>query len=62
MSYSTTFAFLIFSLLGWLGVSHIISQGDIATIIDNVIQVVGIVGAAYGRYKAGGVTALGFRK
>jgi hypothetical protein len=50
------------SLLGWLGVSHVASEGDLAVLIDNIIQVVGLLGAFWARYKAGNVTALGFKK
>ncbi len=60
--YSKTFAFLLVSLLGWLGVSHVATEGEVALVIDNVIQVVGLVGAFWARYKAGNVTVLGFKK
>lgn len=60
--YSTTFAFLIVSLLGWLGVSHIATSDEVALVIDNIIQVVGLFGAFYARYKQGNITVLGFRK
>lgn len=62
MSYSKTFAFLLMSLLGWLGVSHIATEPDLAVLIDNIIQVVGLLGAFWARYKAGGVTFAGFKK
>lgn len=57
-----TFAGLIMVVLGWFGVSHIITSDNVATIIDNIVQIVGIVVAAIGRYRAGGVNALGFKK
>ena len=50
------------SLLGWLGVSHIATEPDLAVLIDNIIQVVGLLGAFWARYKAGGVTVAGFKK
>lgn len=62
MTYSKTFAFLFVSLLGWLGVSHIATEGEVAILIDNVIQVIGLLGAFWARYKTGDVTVLGFKK
>lgn len=61
--YSKTIAFLILSLAGWLGVSHLFTENEVAVVIDNIIQLVGIFGAWWGRYKAvSPVTVLGFRR
>lgn len=62
MTYSKTFAFLLVSLSGWLGISHIATEGEVALLIDNVIQVVGLLGAFWARYKTGNITVLGFKK
>lgn len=62
MGYSKIFAFLILSLLGWLNVGYIASEDEVGLVIDNVLQVVGFVGAFWARYKQGDVTVLGFRK
>ena len=61
-NYSATFAFLIVSLLGWLGVSHIATQNEVAIVVDNIIQVVGLIGAFWGRYRQGDITPLGFKR
>ena len=61
--YSKTIAFLILSLAGWLGVSNLFTENEVALVIDNVIQLVGIFGAWWGRYKSGSsITILGFKK
>jgi len=62
MGYSKTFAFLIVALLGWLNVSYLATEDEVSLVIDNVLQVVGLVGAFWARYKQGDVTVLGFRK
>ena len=62
MNYSLTFASLIVAVLGWLGVSHIATQSEVATVIDNLLQIGGMLFAFYGRYKAGGVSKLGFKQ
>lgn len=60
-SYSKTYAGIIIVILGWLGVSHLVTNDEVATTIDNIIQVIGIVTAIYGRYKAGGVNIIGIK-
>lgn len=64
MQYSKTFAFLLVAILGWLGVSNLFTEGEITIVIDNIVQVVGIIGAGWARYKSTGepVTVLGFKK
>lgn len=62
MGYSTTYAGIIVMILGWLHLADYVTQTDVATVIDNIIQAAGILIAAYGRWKAGGVNPLGFRK
>lgn len=61
-NYSVTFAGLAVIILGMLGVTDIALENEITTVIDYVIQIIGIAVAWYGRYKAGGVNVLGFRK
>ena len=60
--YSKTYTGIVIIILGWIGVSHLVTSDDVANIIDNVAQLVGIVVAIYGRYKAGGVNILGVKK
>jgi len=62
MGYSSTFAFLIVALLGWLGVGQLVSEKEVAVIIDNILQIAGILGGLWARYKQGNVNVLGFRK
>ena len=63
MQYSKTFAFLFVAFLGWAGVTGIVSEGEVTTVIDSMIQIVGIIGAAWGRWKATEpVNILGFKK
>ncbi len=62
MKYSTTFAGLLVIIAGWLDIADIITSDNAAIIIDNVLQLIGIIVAIYGRFKAGGVNLLGFKK
>lgn len=62
MQYSQTYVGLIIIVLGWFGLANLVTSQEVATIVDNVIQLVGLVWAIYGRYRAGGVSVLGFRK
>ena len=62
MNYSSVFAFALVSLAGWLGVSHIVTQDEVAMLIDNIIQVAGLIGVFIARYKQGNITPLGFKK
>ena len=59
--YSKTYVGIAVIVLGWLGVSDLISESEISTIVDHVLQLGGIVYAIYGRFKAGGVSVLGFK-
>jgi len=61
-NYSKTFVGIIVILLGWFGISNLVAGDEVALIVDNVLQLVGIGISIYGRVKAGGVTILGFRK
>ena len=61
-NYSTTYAGIIVIILGWLGFANLVSDTEVSTLVDHVLQLVGIVTAIIGRYKSGGVTPLGFKK
>jgi len=61
-NYSKTYVGMIVILFGWFGISNLVAGDEVALIVDNVLQLVGIGIAIYGRYKAGGVNILGFRK
>lgn len=60
--YSKTYAGIIIVILGWLGVAHWVSDTEVGVIVDNVIQLIGVITAIVGRYKAGGVNVAGFKK
>lgn len=58
---SKTIAGLVIIILGLVGVTELVTEAEVATTIDAVIQVVGLVVAWYGRYKAGGINLVGKR-
>lgn len=58
---SKTYTGLIIVLLGWLGLADYVVESEISTLVDGIIQGVGIVLSFYGRYKAGGVNVLGIK-
>ena len=60
--YSTTYVGVIVIVLGWLGLSNLVTNDNVSVIVDNVLQLIGVITAIIGRYKAGGVSVLGFRK
>lgn len=47
-----TYMGLVIALAGALGLFRYISEGDLSTILNSTAEIVGIVFAAYGRYKA----------
>ena len=51
-------------LLGWLGLAQYVTDGDVTTIVDNVLQIAGMIMAIYGRYMSKGeaVTILGVKR
>ena len=48
-----TYAGLIIAVLGILGVGDIISETEVAELINAIVTAVGIIAATYGRYDAG---------
>ena len=44
-----TYLGLVISALGLLGVSHYFTSGETAQVADLIVQIVGLVFAAYGR-------------
>lgn len=61
MNYSTTYVGIIVVVLGWLGASHLVTEGEVSLVVDNILQLIGVVTAIWGRYKAGGVSVLGVK-
>ena len=47
-----TYLSLVVILLGVFGLGDMISEGELADGVDLVLQLVGLVGAVYGRFKA----------
>lgn len=47
-----TYTFLLVAFLGWLGVGEYFSEGEAGTIVDAVLNLVGFLGAVWGRYVA----------
>ena len=45
-----TYIGLALALFGALGGSNLISEGELAQLLDSIFEVVGILFAAYGRY------------
>ncbi len=64
MKYSTTFAGLLAALLGQV-LQHLgldIAPGDLETTVGVLLTVFGLLWAAWGRWRRGDVTLLGFKK
>lgn len=47
-----TYIALALAFLGLLGYGELISEGEVAQLIDLITQVIGILGAVYGRWHA----------
>ena len=62
MNYSLTYAGLLVIIAGWLGIGDLITSENAAIIVNNVVQLIGIIATIYGRYRAGDVTIAGFKK
>jgi len=64
MQYSKVYVGVIVIILGWVGIADFVSESEVALIVDHVIQLIGIVGTLWARYKSTGqpIGVLGFRK
>jgi hypothetical protein len=47
-----TYAGIIISVIGVLGVSHFVTPDEVSATYDSIIQLAGLALAVYGRYKA----------
>jgi uncharacterized membrane protein YGL010W len=47
-----TFIGIAVFVIGWMGVSHYVTSGEVTTIVDNLFQLIGTALAIYGRIKA----------
>lgn len=47
-----TYIALVLVLLGTFGYGELITEGEVSQIIDLVTQLIGIIGAIYGRFDA----------
>ena len=63
-NFSLTYgSFIAFILMGFLKKADLpINESDITTTIETVVQIITAIGVFWGRYRAGGVSPMGFRK
>lgn len=47
-----TYIGIIVVIIGWLGFGDLVTEDNVGLIVDNVIQLIGIIVTIYGRYKA----------
>jgi hypothetical protein len=59
---SLTIASLLVLILGFFGVSEIVTEAEVAEVIDLIVQFVGIIGVWYGRFRHGDINAVGLKK
>lgn len=59
---SMTITSLLILIAGILGVGEIFKEEEVAIVINAIVQIVGILGVWYGRYRHGDITVLGSRK
>lgn len=63
MNYSTTIAGLIVLVIAWFpNLKEVFSEGEIVQVVEFIVGIASVITVWYGRYKAGGITLLGFRK
>jgi len=60
LTYKAVIAWLVYQLLAWAGVDTPLS-GSVESALDLIVNVALAVTALYGRYRAGGINALGGR-
>lgn len=53
-SYSKTFIGVIVIVLGWVGLADLVSETELATLVDHGIILIGLITTIYGRVKASG--------
>ena len=51
---SKTIASLLIIVLGYIGFADLLSDAEIASTIDNIMQIVGMIGVWYGRFMTNG--------
>lgn len=54
MNLSKTIVSLVVLVAGMLGVADIFPSEEVATVVNAVLQIIGVVGVWYGRLKASG--------
>lgn len=52
MKGTRTYTGILVSLLGFIGVAQYFNDTELTQVVDNIIQLVGLAVAVYGRYKA----------
>ena len=51
---SKTIGSLLIIFLGYIGIVDIFTEAEVASTIDNTIQIIGMIGVWYGRFMASG--------
>ena len=59
---SVTITSLIVLVVGLLGVGDVFPKSEVATVVNAVVQIVGVVGVWYGRYRQGDINLFGQKK
>lgn len=59
---SVTIASLLVLILGFLGLGEVVSEDEAAKVIDAVVQIAGIIGVWYGRFRQGDINVVGLKK
>lgn len=64
MTYSKVYAFVLVTVLGWVGIADIVSESEASILVDHIIELVGIVGTLWARYKSSGepINVLGVKR
>lgn len=62
MNLSLTITSLVVLVAGMLGVGNIFPQEEVATVIDAIVQVIGVLGVWYGRYRQSDINWFGVKK
>jgi len=62
MGFSQTIIGLIILIAGLLGVGDILPEEEVASVVNGIIETVGVIWTWYGRFRQGDINAVGFKK
>lgn len=62
MKMSVTITSLIVLVAGLLGVGDVFPKDEVSTVVNAVVQIVGVVGIWVGRYRQGDINVFGVKK